>query len=290
MSETRAAAPEDEEFDGAPEQREEAPQADVEARARKQGWRPREEFRGPEGAWRSAEEFLARAEEEMPILRQQYRKLEQQNGALEAKVSEAAATVAELTKMFRSAEERAYRKARAEIEQERRQAVQVGDEEAFAAAEQRLADLDKEAPVKAAPPPAAPAGQQPDPVAVAWANRNPWFNSDPALRSAAEGIHVALRQTDPHLSLAENLDRVTETVRRIFPAKFGLDDNPRRSEPGAVSGAAPAAGATRVKPRSFDAMPAEAKAAFARYAKMLEGKGKPLTKEEYATEYWGKED
>ena len=34
-------------------------------------------------------------------------------------------------------------------------------------------------------------------------------------------------------------------------------------------------------------MPKESKDAYARYAKMLEGKGAPLTKDEWATNYWG---
>ena len=64
------------------------------------------------------------------------------------------------------------------------------------------------------------------------------------------------------------------------------DDNPRRSEPAAVAASSPSRGAQRTNPRSFDAIPKESKDAFARYAKMMNGKGAPLTKEEWASDYW----
>ena len=37
-------------------------QAELEARARRQGWRPKEEYRGPEERWVPAQEFLERGE------------------------------------------------------------------------------------------------------------------------------------------------------------------------------------------------------------------------------------
>jgi hypothetical protein len=260
------------------------------------GWRPQEEFRGPAGAWKSAEEFVRRGEEDLPLVREHNRKLEQRLMATERKLTEAVDTIEYTSNMVRSAEERAYKRAKADLEAQREAAVAAGDTQAFKRAEAEIVAL--EAPK---PPPAKPAPQaqssEPHPDAVAWAEQNPWFNTDPDLKREAIAIHGSLMQARPDLTLAENLRRVTATIKTLNPDKFRVveqdghlvDDNPRRHQAASVAASSATGGPARPKPGSFDAMPKDSKDEYARYAKLLEGKGKPLTKDEWAADYWAKE-
>lgn len=273
----------------------------IEARARLMGWRPKEEFRGPAEAWRDAEEFIRRGEEELPVLRERARASERRMTQMQTDLSETKGVLADFTERFRTADERAYKRARADLEKERLAAIEAGDVPAVRRIEGEVAELDEgkpkpsaEAKRPAAVPPAADAGVHPD--AVAWGRENGWYYADQGMRDAAMGVHQSLLVAEPDLSLRDNLARVTATIRTMFPgrvpearrapAREEDDENERRNEPAAVGSGREGRGGGRPKAGSFDAMPADSKAAFARYSKSLDGKGKPLTKEEWAVDYW----
>lgn len=286
----------------------------VERRARMQGWKPLEEFGGPRDQWRSAEDYLARADNEMPLLRSRLRAFEGRIAALDRRLAESGEVIGDMSERLRSADERAIKRARAELEAKRREAVQSADTEAFDAAEQELAELEESRQKPRGTNGAAPAGQGansaplPPPEVLAWAKENPWFHSDPALRSAATAAHVALLSSEPTLSLAENLDKVSRTMAALHPDRVRAprrnrdederDDRDdegerRRHEPAAVTPNRERP-ARRRDPRSFDAMPQESKDAYAKYARQIAdkpmGKGKPLTKDEWAKDYWAQWD
>ena len=266
-------------------------ESDVEQRARRMGWKPKDEYRGPADRWSSAEDFIARGESELPIVRERYRTLERNMQRVEHKLQESQGVILDLTNRFHSADERAYKRARAELLQERKKAVELGDTEAFSRADAEIAELDREAP-KAPPKPAeqpAAAANEPHPDTVAWGRRNPWFNEHRDLQAAAMSVHQGILQAEPGLSIAENLERVTQAMAALYPDRVRLPGagNPRRDEPSSVSGStAPAARGRRENTRTFEAMPKESRDAFTRYARQLEGKGKALTKEEWARDYW----
>ena len=62
--------------------------AEVENRAKIQGWVPKEEFRGDSERWIPADEFVKRADHMMPILKSVNRKLETQVTDLNRKLAE----------------------------------------------------------------------------------------------------------------------------------------------------------------------------------------------------------
>lgn len=277
--------------------------ADVETRARAMGWKPQEEFRGNPADWRGADEFIRRGEQELPVLRERYRAQERQIVALRAGQDESTSVIKDLTERFRTADERAYKRARAELQKERDAAIEVGDKAAVHRADAELAELDETKPKAAAAAPAvaaAPAAAVavPHPEAIAWHQRNPWYQSDPVLTQAALRAHHELLNTEPDLSVGENLERVTQSLRAMYPGRIAAPaatraaaaevdpDNPRRAEAGAVTASSASRGPARPNARSFANMPAESKDAYKRYAKQLEGKGKPLTEAEWATDYW----
>ncbi|GBQ90353.1 hypothetical protein AA13595_2870 [Gluconacetobacter johannae DSM 13595] len=263
---------------------------DVEAQARRMGWVPREAFRGDPANWRPAEQFLERGMTLLPVLQQNYRTLDSRYGAVQAELRETRQALVDLTERARRADERALGRAMKEIESRRQRAVADGDTRAFAVAEQELQDLrDSTPPVRPAARPEAAgvgagAGAVPPEVA-AFMQANPWFGTNEEARQDAIAIHAAVDRQHPRLPLAERLEMTRRKVRQLHPALF---ENARRVAPAAVSPSRTEA-ARPANPRGFDALPAEVRREFDRYARALSGKGQPLTREEWAAYYWENE-
>lgn len=264
---------------------------EVEARARRMGWKPRDEFNGRNGAsWVDADEFVQRGETMMPLLLERNRALDKQVSTLGNDLTETKTMMQTLLERTRKAEETGYKRALSELEAKQRAAVQAGDTEAFEGAARQIKEL---TPPPPPPEPPKPAAQTVDPVIQTWIADNPWFNRDPEANAIATGIHGVVSQTMPHLSLEEKLAETTRRVRRRMPELFEAPvreadpppNNERRRAPAAVS-ASQSAGSRGVKPGSFESLPAMVQAEYARAARMLEGKGKPYTKEEHADIYY----
>ena len=277
----------------------------IEEQARRNGWRPKDEYTGPEGKWVDAETFMARGVENPAILYERFRTLDDRYGKLErrfgeqaGKLDQATQTMSEMAQMLRTSQENAYKRARTELLAQREAAVESGDTTGFKKADTQLADLDAAAPKPPAAQPPQPQQQNQPPAEVtAWYASNPWYLSDPELRAEADTIHIGLLQTRRDMTLEQNLRQVTERVRKLYPEKFApppparhetetTDDNPRRTEAAAVASSTPGGSRRQASRRTFDTMPQAAKAQFDKWARALEGKGKPLTKEEFATNYW----
>lgn len=272
---------------------------DVEARARRMGWRPKEEFRGPPDKWSSAEDFIARGENELPILRERNRNLDRQLqttsetvAELKTRMEQTGEVLSSMREMSLKAEERAYKKARAEIEEEQRTRAAAADVAGVTETQRKLEELDKEreaakvvvVPVTAKPD--APTAKPRDPVAEQWIADNPWFTSDPEMNSTAQGIHTGMLQSRKDLSLAENLAETKRRVMKLYPEKFA---NPNREEAVTVaqpSGNAPAP-TNKNKKKTYADLPADAKAACDKYVKQINSTSpkKPYTPEEYVSMY-----
>ena len=301
------------------------PHADVERVARANGWRPKEEFKGPPDKWAPADVFVARGLENPAILADRNkmladkqdkleRKLHETKQTLEAKLDGAVDTVSQLTNMLRTSEQRAYDRARRELKEQRDKAVEVGDTQTYKQLDKALEDLEeagkpeppkpvvKSEPTPPAAPPAKRALTQEDQTALnRFFTENAWYDhtktradSDSEMTDAADFIHARLVSERPDLSMEENLNIVRQRLRSMFPDKFTRAKTPPAEDtefeeegaPAVSSSSASRAPSARPRRRSFDAMPRDAKEAYVKYAKMLEGKGAPLTKDEYATTYW----
>jgi len=308
-----------------------AGEGDPETRARALGWRPKEQFTGDPERWLPAEQFLQRGYESPGMMRQNLHRLtdeitavRNQNLELRQRVDESVQVVTDLTGLVRTADKRAYDKARQELLAEREKAVQTGDTDAFNKVDGNLRELEKTAPVeptRAAPDPTKPLPHQPTPTGQpgnmpaevrAFYGRNAWYNSGmhTELAREADAIHVGLLNTRKDLNLEQNLAEVERRIQQFFPqlwaAANGRTTMPNNGDGGDGGGGGRAAdtrrdvvsdvspsggggGATRRgdrNARNWDNMPQESKVAYARYAKQLEGKGQPLTKEEWSQTYW----
>lgn len=283
---------------------------DAPTRARLMGWRPREEWKRDPSQWKSAEEFLA-GMDSPAVLADRYKNLETRSinterelQGVRAQLGEALTSLRDVTELTRNSEKRAYERAVRELQRKQDEAAATGDTATYQAAKTELEEVRKGEPK--APPvrteadrPAGgqPTGQQPgqEPAEVsAWKRDNPWYLTDNDMQAFADGVHINLTRQQPGLTMSQNLAKVREMTARAYPEKFGGErpdtnggGNPRREDPASVTPSAGGdQGRRQTTKRTFEAMPKESRDAFVRYAKQLDGKGKPLTKEEWAASYW----
>ncbi len=258
---------------------------DVEARARRMGWKPKEEFRGPEDRWTPADAYVARAETEHPVLLERYRVLDDKYAKLEralegsqSKISEQTAVLRELAEFSSKGEQRAYARAKRELEDKMKVAVAHADTDTYAATKAELDKLEAPRPIAAAQTEARQQQQQPaiDPLVASWVRDNTWFDKDPEARAAATGICGDLQARG--VPLGEALTKVREVIAKRFPEHF---ENPARSQAASVAtpGAAPS---TKPRnPRSYESLPPDAKKACDRFVKQIPG----FTREQYVEQF-----
>jgi uncharacterized cupredoxin-like copper-binding protein len=252
--------------------------SDIETKARRLGWLPKEEFRGDPTRWKPADEYVEHGETIIPILKQNTETLHEKLSAQERQINEMRQVMIEMRDHTRRNTERMYAQARTDVEAEMRAAVETADTTRFDAAKARMKEIeappsyqsnDRQAPAQA---------PYVDPVVQRWVADNSWFNNDIVLNGMAQGIHMQLCRDKPGLSLADNLAEVTREVQARFPEKFG---NSRRSDAPAVSAPGGAPPARRTNKRTFDDLPQDAKDAYTKFSKMMPG----YSKEEYLKNY-----
>lgn len=301
----------------------------TEARARRMGWYPKDEFHGRPEDWIPAEKFIERAEREAPILRENLKRLdrraalaESKADAAQRKLDEAIARLDEMGEALDSmravatnAEKRGYERAVAQLKKEAKEAAADGDQERVVEIVDKMKELQEAHSQNAASgltkqpkknpegdnSQQQPNGQQPkvDPVAVAWANapEREWYRNDPAMHAVANAEFTVIRQRDPSLTLAEALAEVDRVVQQRFSDSKYFAGSTRRQPPNVNTGGSiqNQGGKPSSKlDKSFDALPAEAKAEYARVSKMVDlRKGKPgyqpYTKAEFLRQYHGNE-
>lgn len=272
--------------------------AGIEARARRAGWIPESEWdpirakkenKAKPEFWLTARQWIDRMEGDNVSLRNRNKWLDgEANRALQT-AAKASAEVAVLSKLVedllatqKKLGDRAYAKAKAEIEARMEAAVEQSDTDAYKVGKAGLKQLEEErvdtptpAPPKPADPPERP---QVDPYVATWVKANAWYESDPVARSAATAIHGQLQQDQPELTLRENLAEVRRQIAVRFPEHFS---NPRRGEPSRVSAPSGDRGRTRGKDVTFSDLTADQKAIYERQSEYFKSKGEKYTKEQF---------
>jgi hypothetical protein len=280
--------------------------ADIEARAMRMGWVPRDKFRGRAEKWTTAAENVERGERMLPLLQERNRTLDQTVARLQREQEESTQALRSLVERTRKAEKVGYDRAVRELNEKRDDAIKDGDVGKVREIEAAIAEIPKPEPEPPKPDPNAT--QPPDPsrarIVQRWVAQNGWFNTDLEAKNAAIAALSIIEQQEPDMPLEEQLGLVRDRVKKRFPEHFEADPKPRRraaepeedeeeeepvvdrrSRPARVSPSGSAA-TSGVAPRSFLAMPKAAQREWERQANLLKGKGEPLTKEEYARYYW----
>lgn len=289
------------------------------ARARAMGWKPQHEYRGPPEKWTDYPEFLRRGEEELPVMRDQNRRLADRLGKLETEMSSLRNTVAEqrtaLEEARRTAtraDEAGYRRALAELKQKQREAVQAADEEAYDQIEEQLQALQQtRSEVRADPPPTPRREEPPADAAPRQANLSrevrdfiqrhaSWWNdaSRPHLRNTMIAYHgnviAESNDSDNPLSTQEQLDEAYRRLAEKFPEDLEPETHVAREPAPRRPAAAPAHRPMRhtasgIAPRGggdpFARVPADDRAQLRKQFEKARSDDPKLTGEEYVSLY-----
>lgn len=247
----------------------------LEERATRMGWSPKDQFKGDPARWVDAATYVKNGEESLPILRERMRKLE-------TSVAEKDKALTDFRVYHEKTEERAYARAKKELEAQIKAAAKGGDEEGAAAAAEELAKVEADhATAKAAP--------KPDPEWDSWISENRWCEDDAELKEEATVEAFRLRQRmaskqEPLLEGRAFLDKVKGNLKARFPAKFG--GNPRRQQGSSVENPGGGGGGeSRGGKKGWDQLPPDAKAAGDSFIKQKLFKDKAA----YAADYWSQE-
>ena len=245
---------------------------DYEAEARGSGWVPQDQWKGPPERWVDAQKFVERGEQFFPFVQAKLKKSLDKIDQLEATVGELRSGNEEFRRFHETAlarQKREHEETIARLEAERRKAVSEGDGEAFDKADKALQDA-RNQPVAQ---PAAKSISQP-PEVQAWMAENPWYNGDKTLQKIADGLSDLIAHEMPNLKGRAHLDELAKRVKQEVPHKF-MTQRPTTTE-GHGNG-----GGSSKKDRTYEALPAEAKAACDRFVKTIPG----FTKEAYLSQY-----
>lgn len=246
---------EDEPIGGAPHDDDDETPVSTEERARAMGWRPlpadprnpqRDEYRGDPRRWTDAETFIEVGERDLPILRDQNRRMSERLARSDSAVEKLNRTVAEQADAVKSAVElatradvRGYNRARDEMKQRQREAVANADPEAYDQIEAELTALESTraeqapapAPRREEPPPADPPPKPGlPPETREFIRNNPWFNdaARPYLRDECIRIEREETSIDPDASLTERFDIVRQRMATAYPE---IDEEPMAKPP-----------------------------------------------------------
>jgi len=268
----------------APQEAPEASQFESEARA--QGWVAAEEFRGSETDWVDAETFVRRGKEIMPILRKNNEKLLKELGEAKKIAEEAREAAKEFREYQKQQFERKTKDLEGQLEQlkqAKRDAITQGDGDRAIAIDDAMDDLKeqrleakqdlKDAEDKAKEVPQVTQ----DPILNNWVEKNDWFGKDTRMTGVANGLGVELRRENPNLNGQAFLDKLDEELTAMFPEKFGKKRVQNPMEGSSNGTARPSTGSGK---KSYNALPAEAKAACDKFVKQG-----LMTKEQYVAEY-----
>lgn len=240
----------------------------IEERARLYGWTPQSEFKGDPKKWIDAQEYVGRAETILPIANAAKHKLERE-------VLDLRKTVTDLNDFHTKNAERAAKRHAAELaaaKAAQRKAAETNDLEEFDAATNRIDALQAEAPEPVAKPNGKAAKVNPDelPAFKEFQKANSWYNDDIEMTAYANSISPIVANKGHTIEDAEFYAEIAKAVRKKFPQSFGGNGAQRPRVP-AVEGTNGSGGRGGPSKRSFEALPADAKAACIHFEKQIPG-------------------
>lgn len=181
----------------------------VEARARELGWKPEGEWEGNPAEWVSAKEFVGRQGlfDRIASLRSEITK---QREKFEKDFEVVKNYVQQMSKVE-------YERAVKDLQMQKREAVTQGDVEAVESIDKEIDELRTQRTTTTTPPPQP---KVPDEF-ISWQAKNDWYAKDAVLREQADIIGIGYFTKNPHLSQAQVLEYVEQTIKSQHPDKFG---------------------------------------------------------------------
>jgi len=260
---------------------------EIEAEARRMGWRPKDEWEGDDSNWMEADRFVERQNKLRgiadPRLKEENERLQREVRALKDEQAETRQTLDDFKGWRDKAEKTMYERALKDIQDRQRAAVESGDTDAFDAAAKDQADLMKEATAKPETKQTKQVNPDDVPAFKDWSKENKWYGRDYELTDYANRIapmiarNESLGGDDP-----DYYARITEEVAKKYPEKF---ENPNRKRASGVESPSGGSGGKGGKKGAAD-LPAEAKAAGERFVKQKLYK----SLDDYAKDYFAQEE
>lgn len=237
---------------------------DYEAEALAMGWKPPERFKGAKADFIDAKTYVERGKTILPFLRNELKRRDREIEGLKKAVDNS-------VKHISRADERAYAKAKADLEAELAQYAEAGDKASVKAVTDDLIQLEKDR----LDAPKAPADDEPE-WFTDWKAENDWFGKDKA-RSASAAAFAEEAMADGYSgkALAREVDR---RLKEEFPHKYAKATNPNRALPGAVE----AGGGQRPRGgKSYADLPLEARQMCDEFCRDIKG----FTREKFLKDY-----
>lgn len=276
----------------------------VEDQAKQLGWVPQDQFRGPAEAWVDAETFVRKGEEILPLVRANNKKLHTELAQTQQQVRELKQLVEAGTDSLKAFEEfhrdsltRALEQQRIELTKDLKAAREEGDVERELQVQDQLEEnrtARKEATTKPVAPVVTKTQVEPstdvDPEFLDWHKDNAWFGVDKKKTAFANGLAQSLRADPDNKDLTGRafFDEVAKQVEKAFPSE---GDDRQFDKVGGAADTSPRGGRGR---KTFDALPADARAACDRFGERLVGEGRAYKtladwRNQYAKDYFAGE-
>lgn len=256
----------------------------IENEARTQGWVPKNEFRGNESEWIEAEVFVQRGKEINPILRKNNERIQKELDATKRQMEDLKKTTEEFKKFQKEAYEHKIETYTLEIQdlkELKKKAVSEGDGELVVNIDDKIDEVKaKQASAKLQETETKVPPNQVDPevqrAVESWVEDNSWYKTDKKMAAATDAVAAQVRQANPFLVGKEFFDEVDKELQDLFPAeKLGKKVRPRSPVEAGKS-----VGESKGGKKSYDNLPAEAKAACDKFVRQ-----KLMSKEEYVSMY-----
>lgn len=258
-----------------------------EREARVKGWRPRNEFKGNPDDWVDAQEYLDRAQQVMPLLKSENRRLtgqlNEQGGLITTLQRRLDDQAKELEALRKSSSQQTRDQRREQITDLIMQAREAGDVRTEVQLNAKLAALEAQPdpePTSTSrttePPADDPNKGRLSPEFRQWAEENPWWTEDPVKRATATAIAQKLAQDGSleGMTPRERLEYIAEETEKYLGQRTsGGAPKVNGTRPtGQGGGGAPRGSSSK----SWDALPANVKAQAMRQASKfkLVGPGK----------------
>ena len=225
--------------------------SEVEQKALKMGWTPKDQFKGDPEKWRPADEFVDRGENMLPIIKAQVKRQDRE-------IAELKETLQKFGEYHTKTEHRAYEKAFNDLREQRAQAIASGDGAEFDRVDNEINSIREQfrQPIVEA----KQHDPDTDPVFVEWKSRNSWVNDPRAEQWAFQYGSYSVNAGKATRGL-DVFDKISKAAKEEFPDKF---NNPRRDSASSVEGGVPS---SRRNGKSYADIPASDRSACERMAK-----------------------
>lgn len=262
--------------------------------AKQGGWVPKDEFHGNEREWVDAQEFVERGEKINPLLRANNERLKKELEVKDQKHQEELEELRKTATEFKTFLKDSYEKKQSRLQKEidelkvqRKVALKGQDFETVIEIEEQVEKLEEEK-ADASPPKAEvkkeEKKEQPeiklDPRLKDWLEDNKWYGEDAEATDIATAVGVSIRRQFPNLTGVEFLDRLDAKLEERLP-----EYKKTREHKSPVEGARGGGGGGKGGKKTYDSLPADAKAACDRQIKQKLWK----TREEYVEAYYADE-